>query len=86
MLAALAEAFPAGPLFRFLRYDVRLESEWLEQHLGMKLSDRDIARAREMDNPDDIPLSYEIGQRAAELQVKAEHWISAIKDEPNPIL
>jgi len=73
-LGSLGESFPCGPLFRFLRYDVRLEADWLERHLGMKLSDADIDRAREMDNPASIPLAYDIGRRAAELQVKPEHW------------
>src|SRR5262249_13052943 len=70
----VAEQFPAGPLFRFLRYDVRLEADWLAEHLGMKLSDKDVERVREMDNPDSIPLAYQIGREAAERQVKAEHW------------
>ncbi|TMJ01652.1 MAG: patatin [Alphaproteobacteria bacterium] len=68
------DLFPAGPLFRFLRYDVRLESVWLTEHLGVTLSEKDLARVREMDNPDSIPLAYEIGRLAAERQVKPEHW------------
>jgi hypothetical protein len=70
----LAEQFPAGPLFRFLRYDVRLETAWLAEHLDLKLSDKDLARVREMDNADSIPLAYQIGCAAAERQVRAEHW------------
>jgi hypothetical protein len=69
------DVFPGGPLFRFLRYDVRLERGWLEQHLDLKLSDAEVARVREMDNPDSIPLAYEIGQMAAARQVKPEHWV-----------
>jgi len=69
------DVFPGGPLFRFLRYDVRLEPAWLEQNLDLKLSKKDLARVREMDNPDSIPLAYEIGQMAAERQVKPEHWM-----------
>ena len=71
----LDDEFPGGPMFRFLRYDVRLEVNWLAKHLGLKLSDNDLARVREMDNPDGIPLAYGIGCEAAERQVKAEHWI-----------
>ena len=77
------DVFPAGPLFRFLRYDVRLEADWLEEHLDIKLSAKDLARVREMDNPDSIPLAYDIGQRAAERQVKAEHWIVPHDDAPS---
>jgi len=73
-LRDLSEDFPGGSLFRFLRYDVRLEADWLEHHLKLKLSDADIERVREMDNPASIPLAYDIGSRAAELQVREEHW------------
>jgi hypothetical protein len=30
-----------------------------------------------MDDPGAIPLAYEIGRRAAEQQVKPEHWLGA---------
>ena len=70
----LHDLFPSGPLFRFLRYDVRLECDWLQEHLDVKLSEKDLARVRAMDNPDSIPLAYDIGRHAAERQVKAEHW------------
>ena len=82
----LQDVFPAGPLFRFLRYDVRLEADWLERELDLRLSEKDLARVREMDNPDSIPLAYDIGRRAAERQVKAEHWTGGGVDEPSPPL
>jgi Patatin-like phospholipase len=81
----LHDLFPGGPLFRFLRYDVRLDSGWLEEELGMKLSEKDLARVREMDNPQSIPLAYEIGRLAAERQVKPEHWNGGA-DAPSPRL
>jgi hypothetical protein len=81
------DVFPGGPLFRFLRYDVRLERPWLEQNLDLKLSAKDLARVREMDNPESIPLAYEIGKLAAERQVKAAHWGSGpAAHDPSPIL
>ena len=83
----LHDLFPAGPLFRFLRYDVRLEADWLEAHLDMKLSGKDLARLRAMDDPDSIPLAYDIGRRAAEMQVRTEHWNGGPKaDDPSPPL
>ena len=75
-IGAVGDVFPGGPLFRFLRYDVRLEHGWLEQNLDLKLSAKDLARVRQMDNPDSIPLAYEIGQMAAAQQVKAEHLLA----------
>ena len=66
---------PLGqPLFRFLRYDVRLEPAWIESELGLKISAADVFRARSMDDPAAIPLLYDIGSAAAEKQVRAEHW------------
>jgi hypothetical protein len=66
---------PGGKLFRFLRYDVPLEGPWLAERLDLKVSVRDVARVRRMDDPGAIPLAYEIGRRAAAQQVKPEHWL-----------
>jgi hypothetical protein len=68
---------PGGKLFRFLRYDVQLDAPWLAEVIDLKLSDRDVTRVRRMDDTGTIPLAYEIGRRAAERQVKAEHLLSA---------
>jgi len=70
------DGLPGGKLFRFLRYDVSLDATWLAETLDLKLSDRDVARVRRMDDPGTIPLAYEIGRRAAERQVKAEHLLN----------
>lgn len=76
----VSDSFPGGPLFRFLRYDVRLEHAWLEQNLDLKLNAKDLARVRQMDNPDSIPLAYEIGQMAAAQQVKVEHLLAGAEE------
>jgi hypothetical protein len=68
------EVLPGGPMFRYLRYNVRLEAKWLEDHLEMKISDDDLHGLRKMDNPAIIPLAYEIGQRAAAAQINEDHW------------
>jgi predicted acylesterase/phospholipase RssA len=71
------DVLPGGKLFRFLRYDVRLEREWLMSKLDINLGDRDIERLRAMDNPSTVHELYEIGKVAADRQVKPEHWLSA---------
>src|SRR5262249_59717059 len=71
------DGLPGGKLFRFLRYDVQLDAEWLAANLDMKLTPADVVRVRRMDDTGTIPLAYEIGCRAAERQVKAEHLLSA---------
>src|SRR5208282_3617541 len=69
------DAPPGGKMFRFLRYDVRLEKEWLARELNYKVSDELLTRLRGMDDPKVVHELYEIGGLAAEKQVKAEHWI-----------
>jgi hypothetical protein len=71
-----ADGLPGGKLFRFLRYDARLDAEWLAENVDMKLPPADVVRVRRMDDTGTIPLAYEIGRRAAERQVKAEHLLS----------
>jgi len=60
---------PFGSLFRFLRYDVKLETDWLRDALGVAVSQRDLARLRRFDDPNAMPLLDDIGRRAAKLQV-----------------
>lgn len=66
---------PKEPLFDFIRYDVRLETEWLRTNLGLNINAKDVERVRQMDNPDMISLAYEIGVAAAEKYVKDEHFV-----------
>jgi predicted acylesterase/phospholipase RssA len=66
---------PGGKMFRFLRYDVRLEKEWLARELNYHVSDQLLDRLRGMDDPGTVQNLYEIGRIAAEKQVKVEHLI-----------
>jgi hypothetical protein len=60
---------PFGALFRFLRYDVKLEPDWLKDTLDVCLSPRDLARARRFDDPEIMPILDDLGRRAAKLQM-----------------
>jgi hypothetical protein len=51
---------PGGPLFRFLRYDVPLDTD---------------IRLQSMDDVEIISTLYDIGARAAKDQVKIEHLL-----------
>jgi Patatin-like phospholipase len=66
---------PGGKMFRFVRYDVRLERDWLTRELGREVSAEKIERYRCIDDPGVVDELYEIGQIIAERQVKPEHWI-----------
>ncbi len=57
---------PCGPLFRYRRYDVRLEQDWLREKLGLSVSPSEIATIRAFDDPDTLARLEEIGERAAE--------------------
>ena len=65
------------PLFRFLHYNVRLEHQWLDQELGIKLDDATLDSYRCMDIPSNIPALYQLGVQAAERQIQAEHFAPA---------
>jgi hypothetical protein len=70
-----AEMPPGGKMFRFLRYDVRLEKDWLARELNYDVSDEALARLRGMDDPAAANELYAIGRMAAEKQVKIEHLV-----------
>src|SRR5205823_6107785 len=61
---------PQGKLFRFLRYDVRLELPWIERELGAevekafrrKLTEDDVVRMRSMDDPTIIEDIYTLAK------------------------
>jgi hypothetical protein len=66
-----------GNLFRFLRYDIRLEEKWLKESLGEIVSDKALKGLRQMDNASSMPMLYELGRKAAALQIKREDLVSA---------
>ena len=68
------ETPPGGNIFRFLRYDVTLEKDWLAHELNYKVDDHRLEQLRGMDDPRLVHQLYEIGSAAAEKQVKAAHW------------
>jgi hypothetical protein len=80
-VGTLCEQVPqGGKMFRFLRYDVKLEAEWLREVLKVNVSERDAERFREMDNPAIVNDIYEIAKIAVEQQVDPKHWIGALPE------
>lgn len=67
---------PRGPLFRFLRYDMKLEAEWFSAALGETLSEKQIAQMRRLDDAASMPLLDALARRAAEIQIRREDWAS----------
>ena len=68
------DAPPGGKLFRFLRYDLRLEQDWLKSELDINVSATDVTRFRLMDDPGIVNDIFEIGRIAADHYVKLEDW------------
>jgi hypothetical protein len=67
-----------GKMFKFMRYDVKLETDWLREELDVKVSPTDIEKYRGMDNPAIVNDIYEIASIAAKKQVKPEHWLGEL--------
>jgi hypothetical protein len=64
---------PGGqPFFKFLRYDVVLERDWLLRELQIDLNEGLLRRYRLLDAPENIPAIYDLGARAAAMQIKPE--------------
>jgi hypothetical protein len=63
------------PLFRFLRYDIQLEPDWLKRELGVALDERQVARYRLIDAPENIPAIYRLGAEGAARQIKRAHLV-----------
>jgi uncharacterized protein len=63
---------PFGPLFRYLRYDVLLEHKWLEETLGLTVDREHLKSLRRIDVPENIADFYQLGAKAAALQIRRE--------------
>jgi hypothetical protein len=80
-IGAVSDSEPkGGKMFKFIRYDVKLEQDWMRDNLQMEVSADDLVRLRCMDDPSTIREIYEIGRRAAELQVDKSHWEGMLPD------
>lgn len=66
---------PGGrPLFRFLRYDVRLEQAWLRNELGLSIEEPKLTELQQLDAADALAQFYDLGVRAAERQIQPAHF------------
>jgi hypothetical protein len=66
---------PGGrPLFRYMRYDVRLEPDWIARELGRSYEPAAVTKLRRLDAAENIHTLYELGAAAAERQIRPEHF------------
>jgi uncharacterized protein len=68
---------PTGPLFRFLRYDLKLEPAWLKNTLGSDVSEPILILLRRFDDPSAMQMLEDLGKRAAQVQVREADWATA---------
>jgi uncharacterized protein len=64
-----------GPkLATYARYNVLLDQQWLQGQLGETLTPDQLVKIAEMDNPANLSQLQDLGQKAAAVQVKPEHF------------
>jgi uncharacterized protein len=61
-------------LCSYLRFNVLLSSDWVQETLGLAMTDADCKALEAMDDPDMIPQLDSVGRKAGEVLVKAEHF------------
>ncbi len=69
---------PAGPLFKYLRYDILLEQQWLQEKIGHRVDQPRLASLRRIDLPENMADFFEIGDKAAALQIHAEDLVHSV--------
>lgn len=66
------------PLLSFIRYDARMEEEWLRASCGedvaARLNDDYIAGLQRLDRPDLLDEMYQVGDQAATRQVSPDDF------------
>jgi hypothetical protein len=72
---------PGGKLFRFLRYDARLDQTWLEQELGERFTPQAVLGLQDMANPLNLATLLRVGRGAGDRQVRA-HQLKGFQTSP----
>lgn len=67
-------ASPNASLFKFMRYDIKLEEDWLRRELGATPSAAQLKDMRHLDKTKSMPMLEEYATKAAEMQIKPEHF------------
>ena len=67
---------PRGALFRFLRYDIKLEEDWLRDQVGATVTADQVRQIRRLDDARSMPLLSDLAAGAARRQVKAADWFA----------
>jgi hypothetical protein len=61
-------------LLSYLRYNVRFDSAWLKENVGVEMEEKAVGSLATMDNPQNIDELTDLGATAAEVQMKESHF------------
>ncbi|MBN1227695.1 MAG: hypothetical protein JXA79_11940 [Deltaproteobacteria bacterium] len=64
-------------LLSYVRYNVLLESTWLKNNLGIKLTENQITKLQAMDAPKNVDKLLDLGRKAATIQIQEKHFPSS---------
>ena len=62
-----------NPLLTYVRYNARLDADWLSKHAGLDLSGKEIRELKEMDAPKNMETLIKVGVAAANV-VESRHF------------
>ncbi len=70
------EMLAAEPMFSYMRYDPKIEKNWLAEELGLShYTAKDIRNVKKMDATHTTKMLKEIGKAYADKMIKAEHIV-----------
>jgi hypothetical protein len=70
------------PFLHYLRYDAPLLQGWLARNLDLNWTQAEIELIGAMDRPENSARLLDLGRRAAERQVKPEHFLPGFEPAP----
>jgi hypothetical protein len=78
-IASMADDHLAGtPLLHYVRYNVVLESGWMEREMRLTFDQATLNRLAAMDKPKNMEALAELGRAAAIREVKGDHFSFAV--------
>jgi hypothetical protein len=72
-----SDTFGGQKWLTYQRYDLRFQSKWLKETLGLDIADKDLAGLHAMDNPRNLSQLADVGAQAAQQQIQPNHFPAA---------
>ncbi len=68
------DVFSGREVFSYLRYNVVLERDWLQNNVGVELKAKEVKGLQEMDKPQNMSKLALLGATASHVQVQPDHF------------